>query len=45
MSYTPMQLFIDWMTQYATTNGYTLTRGMWGRDKYRHEEEIYVGLD
>ncbi|MBO5392249.1 MAG: hypothetical protein J6A65_10700, partial [Pseudomonas sp.] len=29
MSYTPMQLFIDWMTQYATTNGYTLSRGMW----------------
>ena len=29
MSYTPMQLFIDWMTQYAITNDYTLTRGMW----------------
>lgn len=29
MSYTPAELFLDWLTTYVTTTGYSVSRGMW----------------
>lgn len=29
MSYTPAELFLDWLTTYVTTTGYNISRGMW----------------
>ena len=32
MSYTPVQMFIEWLGSYSNLNGYSLSRGMWDED-------------
>lgn len=29
MSHTPQNLFMDWLSQFVSTAGYTMSRGMW----------------